>query len=1102
LQVTLSDRIMKKKSLFFILILSSFQVATAPYFKLNNYNNDTSNKGIRQAQFASLTYDIVYIRCPRGNEPVSRNGTQELLNWNGVNDLWLSAGNNIYHQPGCDLVLHHSNLPPGSPGAEQVLVECDENDTSQELCSVVDPNVSFDGRYVVYSKFIDTRSFVVDFGVREINVAGFQTFMQLDPNGGLGNNNNYFAQPIFGGLKPYDKPALIFMYDLQTGIETQISPDENMFAGRAHPNKPVEWSSNVPVMDTGPFFMPNGRIGFTSNREEGFALFQLFAMDWDGKNMEVLSHRAMKNQLHPASLMDGRIVYTNFDRMLQRTSNNNFSLFEINPDGSAPFIFAGKNDSTEWSYHYFTQLSDGDIVTTLYYNQQQTGFGALERFPVNPPGPDFIHRLRGAGNQAGAVLTSLPTNWISGTGLLPFARPEQFRLTPQASAGDTQSRPYDSSEYFIHPVDGRTVTMSGRFSHPSAAPNNDLLATYAIGGVSTIGDSAFRDTTLSAVMQIIGKDAGIWILPLEANSTRQVGHVADDAQVVVDFPEYHEIMPRAVVSYEDIYGIPQPNHITPTQNNGNQDSRLTAGAPFGLTGAASLYDRETLSLNGTPWNMKDGGGAMSGRTYMNLAVSGAELAIFDNDEIYGVRVLMPIPNIPKDLYKGEEKWAGFQQHHLRILGEYPVRKPDVNGNEPLDNQSNPDTSFVVKVPADTPFLMQSIDKRGMALDIETASRSVARGEEQYCSGCHVHTRTGIEPSISPAILDENEFGDFTTTNTPLFSGFDNGFPMTDSAQNIYSDQAGATARRSFAVDWINNIADIIDNRCSSCHAEGQPAQQLTGLRLDGDVRTYDLIIKNKYTREDNTVIAANYKPGDGLTDIDAPGTDRITQHYQCCTPSRWVSVNSARSSMLVWALYGERLDGRDPATGLPPENSGVLVDDRNPRREYPEIWPKVGEHLAYVTGMPEKEKRLIARWLDIGAPKLNVHDDMLRPVMTITPVMASTTINSIILGLWDDSPLDYDRFSVVVDGVDITPKVAGTPETITVILPTPISQINADSINIELEIWDIPNRSWSRERPGVPAANRTKRSLTGRGLLTMLGIDINLSDVIFDNGFE
>jgi len=188
--------------------------------------------------------------------------------------------------------------------------------------------------------------------------------------------------------------------------------------------------------------------------------------------------------------------------------------------------------------------------------------------------------------------------------------------------------------------------------------------------------------------------------------------------------------------------------------------------------------------------------------------------------------------------------------------------------------------------------------------------------------------------------------------------------------------------------------------------------------------------------------------------------------------------------MLAWALYGERLDGRDPATGLPPAESGVVVDTKG--REHPEIWPKVAEHLAYLSDMPESEKRMITRWLDLGAPNANVHDDMMRPVMTLTPV-GTTRIKSVLIGLWDDSPLDFKRFKVTFNGKKITPKVSGTPEVVRLSLPTAVTDANADSIEIMLEIWDKPNRSWSMVRPGEPAANRTRRTITGRALLRMVG---------------
>ena len=72
LVMVLSDWIMIKLKIkiFFLIIICSSQVTAVPYYKLNSYKSDANNIGIRQAQFANLDYNIVYIRCPRGNVPL------------------------------------------------------------------------------------------------------------------------------------------------------------------------------------------------------------------------------------------------------------------------------------------------------------------------------------------------------------------------------------------------------------------------------------------------------------------------------------------------------------------------------------------------------------------------------------------------------------------------------------------------------------------------------------------------------------------------------------------------------------------------------------------------------------------------------------------------------------------------------------------------------------------------------------------------------------------------------------------------------------------------------------------------------------------------
>lgn len=73
---------------------------------------------------------------------------------------------------------------------------------------------------------------------------------------------------------------------------------------------------------------------------------------------------------------------------------------------------------------------------------------------------------------------------------------------------------------------------------------------------------------------------------------------------------------------------------------------------------------------------------------------------------------------------------GFLNHasagELRILGEIPLRKTDGAGNALLDPDGNPDTSFLARIPADTPFTFQTLDKDGLVLDMsQTWARRVA-----------------------------------------------------------------------------------------------------------------------------------------------------------------------------------------------------------------------------------------------------------------------------------------------------------------------------------------------------------------------------------------
>jgi len=96
--------------------------------------------------------------------------------------------------------------------------------------------------------------------------------------------------------------------------------------------------------DCEPFHLPNGQIGFTSDRSERFVMCggdrhapNLFVMEGDGAGVRQLSFN-MFNDFNPAVLPDGRIIYGRWEYN-ERSVTSLHNPFTINPDGTmmAPY---------------------------------------------------------------------------------------------------------------------------------------------------------------------------------------------------------------------------------------------------------------------------------------------------------------------------------------------------------------------------------------------------------------------------------------------------------------------------------------------------------------------------------------------------------------------------------------------------------------------------------------------------------------------------------------------------------------------------------------------------------------------------------------------
>ena len=116
--------------------------------------------------------------------------------------------------------------------------------------------------------------------------------------------------------------------------------------------------------------------------------------------------------------------------------------------------------------------------------------------------------------------------------------------------------------------------------------------------------------------------------------------------------------------------------------------------------------------------------------------------------------------------------GSFYNHaseRLRILGEIPVRKFDIDGKQPLDPDGNPDTSFLAKIPADVALTFQTLDKNGMVLNMAQTWHQLRPGEiRNNCGGCHAHSQQPTPFEDTAAAKPDYQFWDLTK-QTPLLT---------------------------------------------------------------------------------------------------------------------------------------------------------------------------------------------------------------------------------------------------------------------------------------------------------------------------------------------
>jgi hypothetical protein len=851
----------------------------------------------------AVPYDLVYVRQPRFGD--------------NTNTIWPEVFHPARLDPGADLMLLHPD------GSEEMLV-------AGGIGGVTDPFISFDGKWCYYVLFPDLRR------------------NQL--------NNQRDDLPYAG--------SDIYRIHTRTRAIQRLTFQEftpNTGAGNWHSNNPVNPPSQFNrlgygILNLGPCPVPGGKIAFTSNRN-GYTpprnytspCLQLFVMDDDGANVTPIAPMTIGSALHPTPLQDGRLLFSSFESQGLRDQRL-WGIWAIQPDGRnwGPIISAFRSGQ---AFHFMTQLGNGDIVLVDYYNLNNNGFGALYRIPPAPAYPQP------------AFYSAFPSNnpAIAQTVGAGYRYDFKMAFTPRGMYSIT---PFTTGNDEAAPVGSNGVRV-GKFTHPSAAPGNDLLVVWTPGPANDLN----RPTTRPYY------DAGLYLM-------RGGNIVTNPSQLVLikNDPAYNEAWPRAVVPWRAVHGTDEPARLPWLPNDGSAHTELPRGTPHGIVGTSSFYKRESFPGYVVPWSNDYDGldrfNTAENEQSSNWNWQGADAGKYSNADIWAVRIVALEPNTHRSygpnsggIYNDGTQYYNHAHERHRILGEIPLRKADGSGAPVLDPEGNPDTSFMAKIPADTPFTFQMLDRDGLVLTMAQTWHQVRPGEvRNNCGGCHAHSQRPLDIATTYAGRPSYQPWDLTRYATLL----------TKNASNETVVRTNSTAGAA-NVEFLRDIRPLLERSCISCHTTNN-ATPPGNLALD-DRANYSGLPGDYARLADDSAARWGHKP------VIASRTWRQSN------ASRYVRPFQSRRSLLVWKVFGRRLDGwtnADHPTESVPGDPATLPPGADPNAAdldfIGDLMPPPGSAAPPLT---EDEKMTFARWVDLGCPintatNYNWHSDDLRPTLTIS----------------------------------------------------------------------------------------------------------------------
>lgn len=503
---------------------------------------------------------------------------------------------------------------------------------------------------------------------------------------------------------------------------------------------------------TGIIFVKATRTNTLNSFSRGGNLFSLAPASPDGKLTNLTN-------LTDGDVSDPEISYDGLKVLfaMRRSSNERFHIFEMNVDGTnlRQLTFDPQRDDFDPVY-----LPNGKILFTSNrpgfvdeYNRQN----AEVMFTMNADGSNIEQISFNNSDDFDPLVMRdgriLYTRWEHHG---PINRFPLFFTNPDGHGTFTFFSPHNHRTFF-HPremPDGSVVAIK------SDMVNGDRGPIVIIKNASTAGEP-LEDGQMQVITPNIPTSG-----PPYPNGVFKYPHPAPDGRLLVSFAPAHEN------EDETDYGLY-------TINADGSDLRLLYNDPNTHEfDAVVIKDRpippvipSTLDRN------QDSGVFLVENVYFRQQNDGQ---VRPNKAIQEVKQVMVIEGIPRP--RGDRADIGMSEfEQKRIVGVAPVE---------------PDGSFHIRVPANTPLSFNTLDSLGRALVVKRNWVTVRSGETfEKCSGCHgPRGQSSGNPNPMAALRPP------TDLNVPVAQREDVSF--------------GAA------------LEPIIAAKCQSCHSGAAPAGNL------------------------------------------------------------------------------------------------------------------------------------------------------------------------------------------------------------------------------------------------------------------------------------